>query len=336
MHPPSSGLSLRARRLLCAPVGTALLAAVAVCGIDSALAEDRPARQAGKQAADCPGLVYGSGKRRICLPLGPASFADEVIYFTPGERPSKTPFDDPHQALGEPNYRRTSSPDFISLGCDGELVVRFTDNVLVDVDGVDLHVFEAGPFVERTQLAISADGQRWVDVGEIEGARADVDIAPFASAGEKYPFVRLRNAGKSCGGKHAGADIDAVAAVGAELRLSLDSALLFDIDQSRLKPEAVAQLDAIARQLASHGGGLRLTVEGHTDSTGSDARNQALSEARASAVAEFLAGRLDLAPGAITRRGFGAARPVAPNDTEEGRARNRRVDLLVAPGTAAR
>lgn len=304
--------------------------------VDSARAEDRPSRPSGKQTADCPGLVYGGGKREICLPLGRASFGDEVIGFTPGERRSRAPFDDPEQALAEPNYRRTSSPDFISLGCDGELMLRFTDNVLIDTDGVDLYVFEAGPFVERTELAISVDGTDWVDVGVIEGARADIDIAPFAVSGEKYPYVRLRNAGKSCGGKHAGADIDAVAAVGAELRFSLDSALLFDVDESRLKPEARTQLDAMARQLASHGKGLRLTVEGHTDSTGSDARNQVLSEARAGAVAEYLARQLGLAPGSMTLRGFGATRPVASNDTEEGRARNRRVDLLVATDAGAR
>lgn len=338
MHHHPLSPPLRARPVPRFVIGATFLATVLACGgrVDSAHAGDRPARPSGKQTADCPGLVYGAGKREICLPLGRASFADEVIGFTPGERRSHAPFDDPQQALAEPNYRRTSSPDFISLGCDGALVLRFTDNVLVDIDGVDLHVFEAGPFVERTALAISADGQDWVDVGVIEGARADVDIAPFADSGEKYPYVRLRNAGKSCGGKHAGADIDAVAAVGAELRFSLDSALLFDVDESRLKPEARAQLDAMARELASRGKAIRLTIEGHTDSTGSDARNQALSEARAGAVAEYLERQLGLPPGSMTRRGFGATRPVASNDTAEGRARNRRVDLLVATGTSAR
>ena len=57
--------------------------------------------------------------------------------------------------------------------------------------------------VERTELAISVDGRDWVEVGVIEGARSDVDIRPFAKKCERYGFVRLRNAGKACGGNHA-------------------------------------------------------------------------------------------------------------------------------------
>ncbi len=291
---------------------------------------------AGRQDKDCPGLVYGVGKRAVCLPLGALSFADTAVRFTPGDKRSRPPFDFPGSALGEPDYRSTSSADFISLGCDGELIVQFTDNVLVDVDGVDLYIFEIGPIVERTALAISVDGRDWVDVGLIEGARSDVDIRPFARAGEKYRFVRLRNAGKACGGDHAGADIDAVAAVGAELRLSLDSALLFDVGESVLKPEALAALDDMARQVAAYGKDIRVTVEGHTDSTGADAANLSLSEARARSVWAHMSRRLDIPAQRVTLRGHGESRPVASNDTEEGRAKNRRVDLLIAPSSARR
>lgn len=296
-------------------------------------AADAPA---GRTDADCPGLVYGAGKREICLPLGARSFADTAVAFRPGDKPSRTPFDFPGSALGEPNYRSTSSADFISLGCDGELLLQFTDNVLVDVEGVDLYVFEIGPIVERTELAISIDGREWIEVGVIEGARSDVDIRPFAKKGEKYGFVRLRNAGKACGGQHAGADIDAVAAVGAEIRLSLDSALLFDVGKSELKPEALAALDDIARQVSEFGRDIRVTVEGHTDSTGSDDANRRLSEARARSVWAYLATRIDIANNRVSIQGYGETRPVADNATDEGRAKNRRVDLLIAPQSRIR
>jgi outer membrane protein OmpA-like peptidoglycan-associated protein len=291
----------------------------------------KPDAPAGRQDKDCPGLVYGTGKRAICLPLGKLSFADAAVSFKPGARPSDAPFDFPGSALGEPNYRNTSSADFISLGCDGELVVQFTDNVLVDVDGVDLYIFEIGPIVERTELAISVDGREWIEVGVIEGARSDVDIRPFARKGERYSFVRLRNAGKACGGNHAGADIDAIAAVGAEIRLSLDSALLFDVGQSVLKPEALSALDALAQQVQAYGKDIRVTVEGHTDSTGADAANLALSEARARSVWNYLGQRVALPADRVSLKGYGESRPVASNDNEEGRAKNRRVDLLIAP-----
>jgi len=295
---------------------------------------EKDAATRGRTHKDCPGLVYGTGEREICLPLGALSFADAAVSFTPGEKPSKAPFDFPGNALGEPDYRNTRSADFISLGCQGVLVLQFLDNALIDVDGVDLYVFEIGPFVERTELAISSDGARWIDVGVIEGARSEVDISDHVARGERFSYVRLTNAGKSCGGNHSGADIDAVAAVGAEIRLSLDSALLFDVGKSEIKPEAASALEALASQIKAYGRDIRITVEGHTDSTGSDRANLTLSEARARSVWNDLAPRLGLPDAAAAVRGFGEARPVAENDTEEGRAKNRRVDLLILPGSS--
>lgn len=292
----------------------------------------RDAAGKGRVTDDCPGLVYGSGNREICLPLGELSFADRVVSFTPGARPSQPPFDYPGSALGPPDYRNTYSADFISLGCDGVLITQFTDNALVDVDGVDLYIFEVGPVVEKTELAISKDGETWIEVGEIEGARADVDIGPFVEKGDRFYFVRLTNAGTACGGNHSGADIDAIAAVGAEIRLSLDSALLFDVGKFDIKPEAVSSLEDLAAQIGAYGPDVRITVEGHTDSTGSASANQTLSENRAKSVWGFIAERLSPVPEDVTIRGYGASRPVADNATEEGRAENRRVDILILPG----
>ena len=296
-------------------------------------AELQPSLVGGRQSDDCPGLVYGAGKREICLPLAELSFADKVVSFTPGEKPSKIPFNNPEKALGEPDYRSTKSPDFISIGCHGELLVQFTDNVLVDVAGPDLYIFEVGPFVEKTELAISQDGSNWLEVGIIEGARSDVDINGLVQAGEHYNYVRLRNAGTSCGGMHSGADIDAIAAVGAEIRLSLDSALLFDIGKYQLKPEAKTALDELLAKVAAYGPDIRVTVEGHTDSTGSDSDNKLLSEQRATSVWQYLAPGLTLSAQQVSIKGYGESRPVASNDDEAGRALNRRVDLLIKPGS---
>lgn len=286
---------------------------------------------AGREDPDCPGLVYGSGKREVCLPLGSLSFADVAVSFAPGKKRSKPPFDFPGSALGEPDYLSTRSADFISLGCDGVLIVRFTDNVLVDIDGIDLYIFEVGPIVERTLLAISSSGSDWIEVGEIEGARSEVDIAPFVNKGDTFSYVRLTNAGPACGGNHSGADIDAIAAVGAEIRLSLDSALLFDSGKHQLKPEALAALNELAQKVATFGPDIRVTVEGHTDSVGSDAANKVLSENRARSVWEYLATKLKLPSSSVTIRGHGEMKPIADNETEEGRQQNRRVDLLISP-----
>lgn len=298
---------------------------------DGKLPQYEPPGSRGRETPDCPGLVYGAGKREICLPLGVLSFADKAKSFMPGDKPSQMPFDKPERALGEPNYRNTDVADFISLGCNGELIVEFVDNVLVDVNGVDLYIFEVGPKVEATQLAISVDGSQWLDVGVIEGARSDVDIAGKVEPGERFRYVKLTNIGNACGGRHSGADIDAIAAVGAEIRLSIDSALLFDSGQATLKPEANSALQALANQLADLGDNLSVTVEGHTDDVGGDAANQRLSEARARAVWDALSNLLKKPIKAVQIKGFGEHRPIADNATEEGRASNRRVDLLIRP-----
>jgi outer membrane protein OmpA-like peptidoglycan-associated protein len=71
----------------------------------------------------------------------------------------------------------------------------------------------------------------------------------------------------------------------------------------------------------------KLTVEGHTDNIGGDPYNLDLSKRRAAAVKEALVTRFHIAPDRLANDGYGASRPVETNDTLEGRARNRRVEL---------
>lgn len=275
----------------------------------------------------CSGKVYGQGRRAVCLPQGAASFADSVVSFVPGARPSEGDWAQPRYALGEPDYTRTTAPGFLSLGCDGVLVLRFDDNALVDVDGPDLYVFEVGPAVEATELAVSVDGRTWLEVGRVEGARAELELTGVIDPDEAYRYVRLTNRSRTCGGRHSGADIDAVAAVGSALRLALDAAVLFDVASSTLKADAnaaIANAAAVIRERRA----TRVLIEGHTDSDGDNAANDALSLARATAVRDALI-TAGVERGMLRVRGHGERRPVAPNDTPANKARNRRVDLLI-------
>jgi outer membrane protein OmpA-like peptidoglycan-associated protein len=106
------------------------------------------------------------------------------------------------------------------------------------------------------------------------------------------------------------------------------SDVLFDFGKYTLKPGAREKLAKIAGIIISHPG-LRLEVEGYTDSVGSDEFNQRLSEQRADAVREYLVSQ-SVTPDSITARGFGKANPVATNDTASGRQQNRRVQLVVS------
>jgi outer membrane protein OmpA-like peptidoglycan-associated protein len=101
----------------------------------------------------------------------------------------------------------------------------------------------------------------------------------------------------------------------------------FDFDKSTLKPEGMAVLNQAAALLQKHE---RVVVEvaGHTDSMGSDEYNQGLSERRANAVKDYLLSK-GVKASRLSARGYGESRPVASNDTEEGRAENRRVELIV-------
>ena len=100
----------------------------------------------------------------------------------------------------------------------------------------------------------------------------------------------------------------------------------FDTDKATLRPDAQPILDEIAKLLAGDAA-LKLSIEGHTDSTGSAERNRELATARARSVLGALVG-LGVDAGRLTSAGFGPDKPVADNATEEGRAKNRRVELV--------
>jgi outer membrane protein OmpA-like peptidoglycan-associated protein len=106
------------------------------------------------------------------------------------------------------------------------------------------------------------------------------------------------------------------------------SDILFDTGQYSLKPGAREKLAKISGIVLAYPT-LRLEVEGHTDSVGTDQLNMLLSENRATSVRDFLIHE-GMAPTSIASRGFGKSQPVATNDTTAGRQQNRRVELVVS------
>ena len=104
--------------------------------------------------------------------------------------------------------------------------------------------------------------------------------------------------------------------------------LLFETGKSTLLPNVRENLARVAGILLGHPG-LEVEVEGHTDSVGSDAMNQSLSENRAEAVRQYLLAQ-GVPKAAIISRGFGETKPIATNETAEGKAQNRRVEIVVS------
>ena len=112
-----------------------------------------------------------------------------------------------------------------------------------------------------------------------------------------------------------------------EIAVRLTNDILFDVDSSSLRGESQSTLRGLADNFRQYPDEM-ISVEGHTDSTGTSGHNMMLSEQRAGSVRNFLVG--DGVPsGQITAQGFGESQPKASNDTAEGRQLNRRVEIHI-------
>ena len=103
--------------------------------------------------------------------------------------------------------------------------------------------------------------------------------------------------------------------------------ITFDFDKVDIKAESKPQLEQIAKLLTDHAD-LKLAITGHTDNQGSADYNQKLSQRRAEAIVATLTGSYGIAADRLSAQGMGASAPVASNDNDEGRAKNRRVELV--------
>ncbi|HTG37945.1 OmpA family protein [Sphingomonas sp.] len=171
-------------------------------------------------------------------------------------------------------------------------------------------------------------------LGDIVGGRRDrtekilgAGIGALAGAGVGAYMDRQERELRQ---QTAGTGIDVVRQ-GDELVLDMPSGITFDFDSTAIRPQFRQTLDQVADTLSRYDQ-TYVDVYGHTDSVGSDAYNQGLSERRASAVADYLVTR-GVQSARLGTRGFGETQPVAPNDSEEGRAENRRVEIKLVPIT---
>ena len=170
----------------------------------------------------------------VKFPLGNKSFADKVIHFTPGKGTGER---DAAAAIGPPDARKKSGSSIIgskgdvTLGRGGSIIVKFTDNYLIDVKGLDLYIFEFGPSVEAFKVGISKDGVNWIDLGIVRGQPTGLDIHDKVAPGDKFSYVKItdvnpyvprdpKTIGKSV---YEGSDIDAVGAIGSEERHDADA-----------------------------------------------------------------------------------------------------------------
>ena len=185
-------------------------------------------------------------------------------------------------------------------------------------------------FVAAYHAALANAG--WTIVGESEGihqgdsaltahyARNGRDIWATLHRGNGVITIRVADAG--------------AANLAAQLDRDCHVALygvLFDFNKAVLKPESDSILQRVLAMLQKSAA-LKAEIQGHTDNVGGDAYNQKLSEARAASVVAWLTAH-GIAPARLSAKGYGETRPVASNDNDEGRAKNRRVEIA-KPGCA--
>jgi OOP family OmpA-OmpF porin len=277
--------------------------------------------------AQSSGKTYNDGHgKTVYLPYGDISFADTVVQFTKGNPSAIPPSSNPIDCIGTPNYDGINK-GFVSLGCGGVLVLRFTDNALINIEGPDLYIFEVGKFIESTELSISKDGINWIAIGTIKGAKAEVDIAPFTKEGDVFNYIKLLDLKTECRGLWSGADIDAVATIGSAKRVSLNSNILFNFNESNLKPESKKLLDELIKEI-NETSVKKIIIEGYTDSVGTTKFNQNLSHARALAVRTYLVKKTLNKKIIIEAKGMGESNPLFNNNSKEHQEKNRRVEII--------
>jgi len=118
-------------------------------------------------------------------------------------------------------------------------------------------------------------------------------------------------------------------AVVTKEKIEILQAIQFEANRAAIREVSAPLLEQVASLLAAHPEIEKVLVAGHTDTSGNAARNTRLSDERAKAVRKWLIEKGGIAPGRLDAKGFGSSRPIAPNDTPEGRTTNRRVEFLI-------
>jgi OOP family OmpA-OmpF porin len=214
-------------------------------------------------------------------------------------------------------FHRNYENAIASLGGRKVSTTQFNDALIQAAGGreaIDKFFAGAPPVMEAehyTYLIRTADKEYWVHVS----AGATIPLIGFVTVLEKQAM------------QSSLAFLDAAAmkkALDADGRVALY--INFDLDKATLRADAQPIIDEINKLLSSDAT-LKLSIEGHTDSTGSADRNRELATARARSVLGALVG-LGVDPSRLASKGFGPDKPIADNGTDEGRAKNRRVELV--------
>ena len=226
-------------------------------------------------------------------------------------------------AQGEGQYLDEKNKISFQIGADGTGIYKDENNDTTITIGKNNSTYTQGNITienngdgsgtyndKDKDLLIKNDGKGKAII-TLKGKTTEVEAKPLEK-NEKFPRLKM---------------VPPVPSVEANsLLITLDSGILFDVDKYDVRPEAKRALASLATVL-KEADVKAFEVDGHTDSDASDEHNQVLSEKRANAVKDFLTSQGITAE--ITIKGYGKTRPVASNDTPEGKQKNRRVEIII-------
>ena len=226
-------------------------------------------------------------------------------------------------AQGEGQYLDEKNKISFQIGADGTGIYKDENNDTTITIGKNNSTYTQGNITienngdgsgtyndKDKDLLIKNDGKGKAII-TLKGKSTEVEAKPLEKP-EKFPKLKM---------------VPPVPSIEANsLLITLDSGILFDVDKYDLRPEAEEVLKNLAIVL-KEADIKAFEVDGHTDSDASDKHNQILSENRANAVKNFLTSQGITAE--ITIKGYGKTRPVASNDTPEGKQKNRRVEIII-------
>jgi outer membrane protein OmpA-like peptidoglycan-associated protein len=187
----------------------------------------------------------------------------------------------------------------------------------------------------QTGAAVGAGGGAVVGgvIGKVAGSTAKGAIIGAVVGGTAGALIgaRMDRQAKELEQNIPGATVERV---GEGIQVTFASGMLYDFDSDVVKADSRTNLRELATSLGKYPD-TDVVIIGHTDEVGSDTYNQGLSERRARAAAAYLASQ-GVSNGRIITRGLGETEPIAANDTEAGRATNRRVEIAIFANAAAR